>query len=445
MLADMYEAPTFHDADSILVAENNLKDAQGEIDRLRGRQLVWLKMVVRHRGIVRDGYRSLIDWIASRLDIPHTVARDLAYLARRLDDDRIDLIARGHLPFDRTVAEQRLIQAGASPTDVATSAELDLAGVAKLATRFRKLSRSDEQTAFERQYVNLRVSEDGNVWHLSGRLTATDGQLVRQALDRRSDQIPPLTPDTDPESELTPAQKQAIGLTTMAQDDLDQHLQPGDPAGREPVIMLIKDETLADQSTDTQGVELFAGPRVGPQTVERSRRTRRTRHHPRQPDHPNRNTPTPDPQTAPPSRPRKRPQMRHRLLPERLPAPNPPHHPQKRRRTRHGRQPGHPVLVPPPHRHPPTRTPNRPPHTTTPPPPPPTPNLAPLPTPHQPRIPQPPPAATARLPGLPRQIPPPTTPPGWVTASSIPPKRQLFGTDTRWCGLFATIPDQALH
>ncbi len=77
----MYETPTFHDADSILVAENNLKDAQGEIDRLRGRQLAWLKMVVRHRGIVRDGYRSLIDWTASRLDIPHTVARDLAYLA----------------------------------------------------------------------------------------------------------------------------------------------------------------------------------------------------------------------------------------------------------------------------------------------------------------------------------------------------------------------------
>lgn len=117
----MYEAPTFHDSDSILVAENNLKDAQGEIDRLRGRQLAWLKMVIRHRGIVRDGYRSLIDWTASRLDIPHTVARDLAYLARRLDDDTIDLIGRGHLPFDRTVSQQRLLQAGASPSDLAAS------------------------------------------------------------------------------------------------------------------------------------------------------------------------------------------------------------------------------------------------------------------------------------------------------------------------------------
>ena len=262
----MYEVIALHDADSILVAEDNLRDAQREIDRLRGRQLAWLKMVIRHQGIVRDGYRSLVDWTASRLDIPHTVARDLAYLARRLDDDTIDLIGRGHLPFDRTVSQQRLLQAGASPADVADSEDLDLAGITKLATRFRKLSRGDERSAFEKQYVNLRVSEDGAVWHLSGRLAATDGQIVRKALDRRADEIPPLTSGSDPE--LTPAQKQAIGLTTMAQDDLDQNLAPGDPAGREPVIMLIKDESLAERSGDTQGVEVFNGPRIGPQAVE---------------------------------------------------------------------------------------------------------------------------------------------------------------------------------
>ena len=204
----------FHDADPILTAENNLRDIQAEIDRLRGRQVAWLKTVIRRRGIVRDGYRSLVDWTASRLDIPHTVARDLAYLARRLDDDTIDLIQRGHLPFDRTVATQRLLQAGANGADVAASAELDLVGVAKLASRLRKLSRGDERAEFERQYVNLKASEDGAVWHLSGRLTATDGQIVRKALDQRADQIPPLTTSSDADPELSPGQKQAIGLTT---------------------------------------------------------------------------------------------------------------------------------------------------------------------------------------------------------------------------------------
>ena len=264
----MYEVAAFHDADPMLVAENNLTESQREIDRLRGRQLGWLKMVIRQRGIVRDGYRSLVDWTASRLDIPHTVARDLAYLARRLDDDTIDLMKRGHLPFDRTVSTQRLVQAGGRSADVAASADLDLAGVAKLATKFRKLSRGDERKAFDRQYVNLRVSEDGAAWHLSGRLTATDGQIVRKALDRRADRIPSMAFPSDVDSDLSPGQKQAIGLATMAQDDLDQHLTPGDPTGREPVIMLVKDQALADESGNTRGVELFNGPRVGPQTVE---------------------------------------------------------------------------------------------------------------------------------------------------------------------------------
>ena len=80
-------------------------------------------MVIRHRGIVRDGYRSLVDWTASRLDIPHAVARDRAYLARR-PDDLIDLIQRGHLPSDRTVSGQRPVRAGASSADVAASADL---------------------------------------------------------------------------------------------------------------------------------------------------------------------------------------------------------------------------------------------------------------------------------------------------------------------------------
>ena len=56
----MYQA-TFHDTDPVLVAETGLRDAQREIDRLRGQQLGWLKMVIRRRGIIRDGYRSLVD------------------------------------------------------------------------------------------------------------------------------------------------------------------------------------------------------------------------------------------------------------------------------------------------------------------------------------------------------------------------------------------------
>ncbi|MXZ06435.1 MAG: hypothetical protein F4Y75_02800, partial [Acidimicrobiia bacterium] len=80
--ADIIEATTFYDEDPIRAAEERLKERQAKIDRLRGEQLSWLKLVIRRKGTYRDGYRSLIDWTASRLDIPHKDAADLAYLAR---------------------------------------------------------------------------------------------------------------------------------------------------------------------------------------------------------------------------------------------------------------------------------------------------------------------------------------------------------------------------
>ena len=55
---------------------------------------------------------------------------------------------------------------------------------------------------------------------------------------------------------------------TVEQDDLDHRFTPGDPAGREPVVMLIRDVTVAESCGNTRGVEVFGGPRAGPQTVE---------------------------------------------------------------------------------------------------------------------------------------------------------------------------------
>ena len=73
--ADIIEATTFYDEDPIRAAEERLKERQAKIDKLRGEQLSWLKLVIRRNGTYRDGYRSLVDWTASRLDIPHSSYR----------------------------------------------------------------------------------------------------------------------------------------------------------------------------------------------------------------------------------------------------------------------------------------------------------------------------------------------------------------------------------
>ena len=147
--------------------------------------------------------------------------------------------------------------------------------------------------------------------------------------------------------------------------------------------MLIQDQTLAEGSDNTQGVELFAGPRVGPQAVETIECEGRTE--------PITITDGQVTETGPvqrqvPKRIRRAVLARDRQCvidscqnTYRLQT----HHiiPRHDGGPRHGRQPRHPLLVPPPHRHPPAWTPHRPPHTTTPPPPTPDPHLAPLPAP----------------------------------------------------------------
>ena len=53
----------------------------------------------------------------------------------------------------------------------------------------------------------------------------------------------------------------------MAQDDLDKGLEPGDPPGGTR-NHAYSDQNLANPSGNTRGVEVFNGPRVGPQAVE---------------------------------------------------------------------------------------------------------------------------------------------------------------------------------
>ena len=266
--SELYEAISFYGEDPIRAAEERIKEDQKAIDRLRGRQVSWLKLVIRRKGTYRDGYRSLIDWTASRLDIPHKDAADLAYLARRLDDETISMITEGYFSFSRTLAEQRLLDAGGDDAAVAESEKMDLLGVKKLAARYRKMSKADDKKIFESQYVNLRESDDGRQWYLSGRLTAIDGEIIRKALDKRADTVPDIA--TGPDRQLTPAQKQAIGLTTMAADDLDGHIneshRSGDCDGREPVVTVVKQYDLAEASDNTKGIEI-GRIRIGPDAL----------------------------------------------------------------------------------------------------------------------------------------------------------------------------------
>ncbi len=140
----------------------------------------------------------------------------------------------------------------------------------KLAQRRRRVTRHDERDIFESQYVAFQPSLDGTHIRMSGRLGPLEGEVCRKALNQRGEDMYPAG-EARPEAGL----RRALALTTMCQDELDQLPPVGTGSGdhdhgrrREPLLMVVADQTLAEESGYEQGASVFAGGRVGPDTID---------------------------------------------------------------------------------------------------------------------------------------------------------------------------------
>ena len=174
--------------------------------------------------LARMGYRNPTEMVASRLDAPRSVARDLLYLAERLADHQIEEIRPGAVSYERALAEARLAEAGASAEVIERSRDLDLEALKRVLQKHRKMTRADERELFEGQYLTLQPSLDGSHVQVKGRLGALEAELCRQGLDRRGEHLLPAG-----EERPDAGQRRAIALTTLCQDELDRHPQPDAP------------------------------------------------------------------------------------------------------------------------------------------------------------------------------------------------------------------------
>ena len=255
--------PDVRDAES----EAGLVQAEARISRARGDQLMWIKGLVRNGDALRLGHRTPVDLVASRIDIHRSTARDLVFLAQRLTDEDVEQIREGTVFYVRVLEEPRLKEAGASAEEINRTRDMDIDSVKRVAQRYRKMSRSDERRVFDSQYPAFQPSLDGTHVRVTGCLGAYEGEICRNALNRRGDTlVPPGEPRPDPGIRRAPA------LTTLCQDDLDQDItttQAGEgavPSGRnrrEPLLMVVAHDPLVEASDFEQGVAVLAGPRVG--------------------------------------------------------------------------------------------------------------------------------------------------------------------------------------
>ena len=265
-------------------AEAGLVRNRARISRAQGDELAWVKSMLRTNTAARRGYRTPVDMVAALADVPRPVARELVYLAERLPDSEIGRIQDGEISFARVLAETRLVEAGASAKEIAASRDLDLDGVQKMLAERNKTTRTDERRIFEEQYVALQPSLDGTHMRVMGRLGSYEGEICRQALNQLGDRIVP-----EGETRPDPGKRRALALTALCQDQLDQSLPSGTvsstdsdspPSGsrREPLLMVVANNPLAEDSGYEQGTSILAGGRVGPDTVELIACSGRTEH-----------------------------------------------------------------------------------------------------------------------------------------------------------------------
>ena len=160
------------------------------------------------------------------------------------------------------------------------SREMDLDKVGRAVQQHRRMTRERERHTFESQYVAFQPSLDGTYVRLSGRLGATEAEICRQGLDRRGEELVPAG-----ESRPDPVLRRALALATLCQDQLDNGTSPGtrspdtvspSRARREPLLMVLARNPVAEGSGFEQGVAVLAGQRVGPDTVDLIRCAGRT-------------------------------------------------------------------------------------------------------------------------------------------------------------------------
>ncbi len=326
-------------------AEAGLVRAQAGISRARGDQLYWLQSLLRFNGAARAGYASRIDLTAAMMDVHRTTAKNLVYLADRIDEGTINAIRKGRLSYVRVLEETRLREAGATPEQIQATRRLDLGRVKRFLAKLRKMTRTDEKRIFNGQYISFQPSLDESHYRVAGQLGGYEGEICRQALQQRAERITPPAASNNEDDQVRPdaGLRRALALTSMCQDELDQttdhphngqtgtaedltarvedlaaweqhradHTEEEQSEGeadhadetdrtirqehiddilhtarraagrnrRQPLLMIVADQQLAEQSGCEQGVNILGGPRVGPDTIDLIHCTGKTEHH----------------------------------------------------------------------------------------------------------------------------------------------------------------------
>ena len=166
--------------------EQQLMADERLIGRIRHRQLALIDELDRRQTATADGCTTMVEWVASRIDVTRTTAAGLVGTARRLTDQPslADDLAAGHVSFERT---ELLAKLGGLPDDFA---HLDLGNLRRLVARRRPITPVMERAVFEGRGINLQPSLDRSRCKVWGELTGLSGVTVEEAFFAKADTFP---------------------------------------------------------------------------------------------------------------------------------------------------------------------------------------------------------------------------------------------------------------
>lgn len=208
---------------------------------------------------MRDGARTLTDWVSARICVRHETAQQLVAVAGRLVDLPVmtERFNAGDLSLDQVESLSKMATPQTEAGLIKEAIGLSNFALDRASRKTNPPRQRDEQSIHGRRSAHLQWNLDQSELNLRANLPGAEGEIVQKAMEDAADQIP-VNPETgmfDPYP-----QRLADGLVELA-------ATTGDTSTPPQITVYAELDAL---TTDTQGVtELTHGGLVPNRTARR--------------------------------------------------------------------------------------------------------------------------------------------------------------------------------
>ena len=144
-----------------------------------------------------DGARTLIDWVAARMNVRHDTARQLVSVARRLADlpELSQSFARGDFSLDQVDAISKMATPETEKGLIDEALGLSNTALDRRARRSNPPSVADERSVHDRRALYLQWNLDESELKFRGNMGGLQGEIFQGAVETGADKIP-INPET---------------------------------------------------------------------------------------------------------------------------------------------------------------------------------------------------------------------------------------------------------